>query len=154
NADAKASANLFQSVEEHRLTLAVDIDALLQKLRVVEHVIIERPSIFGQAERGERALPFGKIDRVHGWVTDRHHRLFGIDVDGRNVEPKLRLGREKQKPADAMHLDTRGGTKADVNPVAVLPDTKAMFRAANLEDRFAWTGDGDDQRGFHMRALG
>src|SRR5205085_1859227 len=75
-------------------------------------------------------------------------------VDGRNVEPKLRLGREKQKPADAMHLDTRGGTKADVNPVAVLPDTKAMFRAANLEDRFAWTGDGDDQRGFHMRALG
>ena len=56
--------HLVEAVEEHRLALAVDVEALLEEVLVVENVFVQPPGVLGQAERGERALPLGEIDRV------------------------------------------------------------------------------------------
>ena len=60
--DAQAARHLVERVEEHRLALAVDVEALLEEVLVAQDVLVERPGVLGQAERGERALPLGQVD--------------------------------------------------------------------------------------------
>ena len=95
HADAQAFAAPFPAVEEHRLALAVDVEALLEEMIVVEHVLVESPGVFGQPERGVRPLPLGQVDRIDRRVADRHGRLFRVDVHRRGVEVELGLGAEQ-----------------------------------------------------------
>ena len=60
--DAQAARHLFQRIEEHHLTLAVDVQALLEEVLVAQDVLVDRPGVLGQAERGERSLPLGQVD--------------------------------------------------------------------------------------------
>ena len=47
-------ANLVQRVEEHRLALAVGVQALLQEPLVAQDVLVDRPGVLGQTECGKR----------------------------------------------------------------------------------------------------
>ena len=104
DAGDQTARDLVERVEEHRLALAVHVEALLDELVVVDDVLVEGPGIFGQAERGERALLLGEVDRVHRRVADRHRRVLGIDVDRRDVQPELGLGARSRNLHRPLHL--------------------------------------------------
>ena len=107
DADAQALRHLVQAVEEHRLALAIDVQALPQEVLVVEDVLVQAPGVFRQAQRGERPLPIGQIDRIDRRVADRQRRVFRIDVHGRDVKLEFGLGAQQQEAADAGNVHAR-----------------------------------------------
>ena len=90
DAGDESTGNLIDRVEEHFLALTVHIQTLLNELVVVDDVLVQGPCVFGKTECREWPLILGEVDRVDRGVADRHGRVFGIDVDWSDVQPKLR----------------------------------------------------------------
>src|SRR5207244_5222880 len=99
-----------------------------------------------QYERGERALPFRQVNRVHGWVAHRHHGPFWININGRHVQPKLGPGAQEKELAQAMHLDAGGDAEANLDPVAVLVSAQLVPGPVDLEQGAVVVLDLDHKR--------
>ena len=141
DADDQPARDLVDRVEEHRLALAVGVEALLDELVVVDDVLVQRPGVLGEAERREGPLFLRQVLREDGRISDRHRGLLGVDVDGRDVEAEFGLGVQEQELADPVHLDPRRDPEADANPVGVLPLLQFICRAVDLDPRAAGRGD-------------
>ena len=135
DADAQPLRHLFQPVEEHRFALAIDVGALLDEMIVGEHLFAEAPSIFREAQCGERTLALGQIDRIDGRIADGHRRMLGIDVDRRRVEIEIRRGAEEHESAHAMDVCSNAGAECDGNPIGILIATQFVRRAVDLQLR-------------------
>ncbi len=134
DAHAQAAIDLVQAIEKHGLAFAVGVEALLEKMIVAQDMFAQSPGIFGQAERGIRALLFGQINRVDRRIADGHRRFFRVDIDGRRIQLEFGLGVEQQKLAHAMHRQARHDHETDLDPVGVYVLCQIMLGAADLED--------------------
>ena len=90
HADDRAVARLLERVEEHALALRVMIERLLQERLLVDHALVQRPGVLGEAERRELAQQLRQVDRVDPRPGDRQRRLARIDVDRRDVQVEVR----------------------------------------------------------------
>ena len=112
HADDRAPALPLEGREEHLLPLPIDVVALAQEDVVARHALVQRPRVFCEAERGIRADALREIRRVERRVRNRHRRLFGIDVDGRQVEREMLVHLGDEQPRQAMDVD--GGRRVEL----------------------------------------
>ena len=107
----------LQSGEEHLLPLTVDVVRLLEEGRIVRHALVERGRVLRQTQSGEVADPFRQVGRVVRRMRDRHRRLLGVDVDGRQVERGVLTGFGQHHPGQAVDLDSGRGAELETHPV-------------------------------------
>ncbi len=104
-----------------------------EELVVADDLLVERPRVLGQAQRGERTLPLGQVNRIDRRVADRHHGTLGVDVDGSHVKFEVGLGLQQQELAEPAHRHGRRDAEDHANPVGVNASLERVSRAGDLE---------------------
>ena len=134
----QALLRLRDRVEEHALALFVEAHRLIEEHLLVDHAVVERPGVLGEAERGELALLLREVDRVDLGVRDRHRRVLRIDVDRRHVQVHLGRGRDQVELRDPAHGDAEPRLERQLHPVRVLADRELeRLESLDLEPRGA-----------------
>jgi hypothetical protein len=124
-----------QSDEEHLLALAVDVVGLLQEGAVVDDALVEGPGVLGEAERAVGADPLLEVRGVVGRMRDRHGRLLGVDVEGRDVEREVLVHLRHHHPALGLDLQAGRGLEGERHPVRELAGREVDTRAVELHAR-------------------
>ena len=98
---------------------------------VIEHVLVQRPGIFGEAERGERAVELGQIDGVRDRMRDRQIGMARINVHRRDID--FNFGRDlfEIETADAVCVEAEASFELDGNPVGIFADFHCEFLGAD-----------------------
>ena len=118
------AACAIERAEELGLALFVNEIGLFEKGGVIDGVLVERPGVFGHAKRGIRTKQFGEVGGVVAGVRDGQRRIFGVDIDGRVIQRKLRLDFREQEAHDAGDSNAEGGFEGQGDPRCVLAESR------------------------------
>ena len=146
-----AAPGVRQRVVEHGLALGQQRPCLVQERPLVDHAFIERPGILRHADGREGAEQFGQIHGVVSRVADGQRGRFGIDLDGRDIERKFRLGFGDEETRDAVDIDAGRGGERDSDPRRILARpqwTRSGRDLAACTSRRGESGTGPDRTAF------
>ena len=144
-----ALAGPLKRVEVHRLALFADHVCLIEKGLLIDHPLVERPSVLGEPQGGEGAEQLRQIGRVVGRMRDRQSGLFRVDVDGREIERNLRAGLGEHEARDAADLHAEPAPKGKRNPWRILARRQFVGRSVQPQGRLVIPGQGQIKRQTH-----
>jgi hypothetical protein len=135
DAGAQALLRFVERVEEHALAIFVIAVRLRQKGIVIEHMLVERPRVFCEAERRIRPEKFGEINGIRHRVRDRQVGMPGIDVHRRDVDFNFRRKFFEIEAADAVRRETHASLEFGGNPLGVFSDFQCELLRTHHEAR-------------------
>ena len=109
--------------------------SLRQEGVVIEHVLVQRPRVFGQAERRIRAEELGQINRIRHRVRDRQIGMPGIDVHRSDIDFNLRRKFLEIETADAVRRESHASLEFRGDPLGIFPDLQREFFRTDREAR-------------------
>ena len=132
----QALVRFLDRIPQLRFALIAVDPRLLEEGLLINHTLVQRPRVFGKAQRRERSERLCQVDRVHERMRDGHRRRIRIDVDRRRVDPDvIAIPGLDAEAHDALHA-----IEGHHHPRRVLAALDDAAFAADLEACFASLG--------------